>query len=149
MKFAFVALIAGASAIKLDKDFYFARDNGRNQYERVPTTRFSGDHDDIFMRSMIMNYAQEATQKYTGEFSGGKEVIDFPSGNFWMGKAPMERAAKEVVGTHKGISGADLDAYMTEYFQKTWDHFDVNGAGAIEVEKSGPFMRFLLSDQYV
>merc|ERR1712166_1084207 len=63
------------------------------------------------MRSMIMNYAQEATQKYTGEYSGGKEVIDFPSGNFWMGKAPMERAAKEVVGTHKNLAGADLDAY--------------------------------------
>ena len=58
MKFtAIVALIAGVSAIKLDRDFYFARDNGRNLYERIPTTRFSGDHDDIFMRSMIMNYA--------------------------------------------------------------------------------------------
>jgi hypothetical protein len=65
-----------------------------------------------------------------------------------MSKVSMERAAREVVGTQKGLSGAELDAYMKEYYDKTWAHFDVNGAGVIEVDKSGPFMHFLLSDQY-
>ena len=42
-----------------------------------------------------------------------------------------------------------LDAYMKTYFQKAWDHFDVNQTGSIEVIKMPQFMRFLASDQWM
>ena len=63
---------AAASAIKLAKDkeevdhsneFFEARENGTGpldkKYERVPPEHFATGSDDLFMKSMIMNYAQE------------------------------------------------------------------------------------------
>jgi len=64
-----------------------------------------------------------------------------------MSKKDMTRAAKEVLGTHKGLKGEALDTYMDTYFERCWNNFDVNGEGAIEVIKSPMFMRFLASDQ--
>jgi len=57
------------------------------------------------------------------------------------------KIGNEVLGTHKGLSGDMLSAYMTTYFQRTWDHFDVNGSGLLEVIKMPQFMRMLASDQ--
>ena len=59
----------------------------------------------------------------------------------------MIRAAKEVLGTHKGLSGDKLSAYLDTYFPRAWENFDVNGSGAVEVVKAPQFMRFLASDQ--
>jgi len=56
-------------------------------------------------------------------------------------------AAKEVLNTHKGLSGDALTAYLDTYFAKAWAHFDVNQGGDIEVIKMPQFMRFLCSDQ--
>merc|ERR1719230_1328241 len=107
--------------------------------------RFSSDDDDIFMRSMIENYALEektAEDKATG-YAGGE-----PSGKFWMDEAAAKAAASEVLCTHKAICGADLTAYLGTYFSKAWGHFDVNRTGYIEVIKMPQFIRFLASDQY-
>ena len=46
------------------------------EYKRVTPTRFAEDTDDIFMRSMIENYALEQKTKK-----------GFASGNFWMNEA--------------------------------------------------------------
>ena len=59
----------------------------------------------------------------------------------------MLRAATEVLGTHKGLSGDSLKAYLDTYFDRAWENFDVNGKGAVEVIKAPQFMRFLASDQ--
>lgn len=90
------------------------------------------------MRSMIMNYAAEL-----------KDDDGVPTGQFFMNSASTRRAGAEVLGTHKGLKGAENKAYLDTYFQRVWDHFDVNGSGMIEVEKMPQFMRMLLSDQYV
>merc|ERR1711934_91286 len=146
MKFV-ALLLATASATTLSQQgVFYARDNGRGpegfKYTRVPPMMFSGPGDDQLTRSMIMNYAEEAKTKIG-------DVEDVPSGHFFMGKAAAKRAASEVLATHKGISGAENKAYLEEYFPRTWDHFDVNGSGSIEVEKMQSFLRFFLSDQYV
>ena len=86
-------------------------------YVRKLPNNFSADTDDIFMRSMIANYALE-------ENAGGK-----PTGKFWMNKALTKAAAREVLATHKGLKGAKLDAYLKKYFDKAWGHFDVNRVG--------------------
>ena len=67
------------------------------EYKRVTPPRFAEDTDDIFMRSMIEQYALEQKTKK-----------GFPSGNFWMNESTTRAAAAEVLETHKGLSGKDL-----------------------------------------
>merc|ERR1719440_559582 len=116
------------------------------KYERVITSNFASDSDDIFMRSMIKSYAHEKRTPIE-ELDDGTRIGGEPTGSFWMGKKDMQRAAKEVLGTHKGLSGDKLASYMDTYFDRAWDNFDVNGSGAVEVIKAPQFMRFLASDQ--
>ena len=118
-------------------------DDGK--YERVTTPHFSSDSDDLFMRSMIRNYALEERTKFETEEDGTKTGGE-PTGRFWMNKHMTEHAGEEVLGTHKGLAGAELKAYMDTYFQRTWEHFDVNGSGSIEAIKMPQFMRMLASD---
>merc|ERR1711957_923485 len=116
------------------------------KYERKVTSNFASDSDDIFMRSMITKYAHEKRTSIE-ELDDGSKIGGEPTGSFWMGKKDMFRAAKEVMGTHKGLSGAALDDYLETYFDRAWSNFDVNGDGSLEVLKSPMFMRFLASDQ--
>ena len=141
MKFtAVVALASSTAAIKLSGDFFEARENGTGpldkKYERVPPEHFSTGSDDLFMKSMIMNYAQE-----------GKDKDDAPNGQFFMTEAQTKAAASEVLGTHKGLDGPAKAEYLKTYFPRTWAHFDVNKQGMIGVETMPAFMRFLASDQ--
>ena len=118
---------------------------GAAAYERVTPARFAADSDDIFMRSMIQNYAIE---KGT-EVKEGSDESSVPTGKFVMNEATMRAAASEVLCTHKGLCGNNLQSYLDTYFGKSWGHFDVNRTGEIEVGKSPQFMRFLASDQYM
>merc|ERR1711939_1150859 len=106
-----------------DNGYFFARDIGRGtldrKYERVPPVMFSADSDDLFMRSMIMKYAAEE-----------KTEDGAPSGNFFLNEASARAASAEVLGTHKGLAGAEL-SYLATFFPRTWAHFDVNGSGMI------------------
>merc|ERR1719267_82434 len=81
------------------------------KYERVITSHFSADTDDIFMRSMITKYAHEKRTSIE-ELDDGTKIGGEPTGSFWMDKGDMQRAAKEVLGTHKGLSGDKLKTYM-------------------------------------
>merc|ERR1712151_1428740 len=101
------------------------------KYERVVTAHFSADNDDIFMRSMIKKYAvEERTDSET--LDDGTKIGGEPTGKFWMTKSTSLAAAKEVLNTHKGLSGAALASYLDTYFDKAWAHFDVNKGGDIE-----------------
>merc|ERR1712147_411045 len=93
------------------------------KYLRVIPAHFTTGTDDIFMRSMVKTYAIE--EKECEHEAGAKA------------------ASKEVLATHKGLSGDALKTYMDTYFAKAWAHFDVNKAGLIEVSKAPQFMRFL------
>ena len=145
MKFATLALIATASAVRLsdEKDhsdeFYEAYQDGQHfgkvTYHRVAPAWFTDDADDIFMRSMVMQYALE-----------GKNKDGSPNHKFWMNEAQTKAAASEVLDTNKGMKEG-RDAYLSNYFAKTWAHFDVNSSGMLEVIKMPQFMRFLTSDQ--
>ena len=142
MKFSvLLALATTCTAVKItDNGYFFARDIGRGtldkKYERVPPARFSADSDDLFMRSVIMKYAAEE-----------KTEDGAPSGNFFLNEASTRALASEVLGTHKGLKGADLKEYLNTYFPRTWAHYDVNKTGFIGVEVAPQFMRFVASDQ--
>ena len=118
------------------------------KYERVVTSHFSADSDDIFMRSMIKKYAvEERTDSET--LDDGTKIGGEPTGKFWMTKSTALAASKEVLNTHKGLGGGALASYLDTYFDKAWAHFDVNRSGQVEVIKMPQFMRFLCSDQYM
>ena len=109
---------------------------GGGGYERVVPARFATDDDDIFMRSMIKNYALEAKTKEC-----------FPSGSFWMDEAAARAASNEVLETNCGKHGQEKADWIASYFGKAWNHFDVNRTGKIEVIKMPQFFRFLCSNQ--
>ena len=159
---ALVALLAltSTNAVKLDAivkakdedekevdhsgEFYEARDSAAptpenkdaGKYIRVIPDHFSNGTDDLFMRSMLTTYAQE-----------GKNKDGSPNGNFVMDEAGAKAAAAEVLGTHKGLSGAALKDYLATYFPRTFAHYDVNKTGKLGVEVMPQFMRFIASDQ--
>jgi len=79
----------------------------------------------------------------------GTKIGGEPTGKFMMTQSTALAASKEVLNTHKGLSGDALSAYLDTYFDKAWAHFDVNQSGKIEVIKMPQFMRFVASDQYM
>merc|ERR1719352_1538957 len=111
---------------------------GGDAYERQIPAHFSGDGDDLFMRSVLKNYALE----------GKDEDTEKPTGKFSLDETQAKALATEVLGTHKGLSGANLKNYMDTYWAKSWGHFDVNRSGSIEAIRAPQLMRFLASDQY-
>ena len=155
MKFAIAALLGLAAAHQGIKEidpspaYYTPFDHEATYYERVTTPRFAEDTDDIFMRSMIEQYALEERNKEYKDTTTGLKTGGEPSGKFWMNHASTLAAAKEVLNTHKGLSGKMLDDYINTYFEKAWGHFDVNQTGFVEVIKMPQLMRFLCSDQYM
>ena len=154
MKYTILALLGfltiDASAVVLRKEeeeevdhsgeFFEARENGTGpldaKYERIAPEHFAAGSDDLFMRSMILQYALE-----------GKNKDGSPNGKFFMNEAATRAASGEVLETHKGLSGAAKAEYLKAYFPRTWAHFDVNKGGMIGVESMPQFMRFLASDQ--
>jgi hypothetical protein len=82
------------SNVQLDK-WYTLFDQDANVddvgYSRATTPRFSADSDDIFMRSMIEQYALEAGD--CDEDADGNEINCKPSGKFWMDKSGTYAAA--------------------------------------------------------
>ena len=143
------SFLAAASAVTLQGDYFTVFESGREwgdtPYKRITPTQFTTAEDDIFMRSMIQQYALEG--KNCDEDADGKKINCKPNGKFYMNEKQMKTAAKEVLATHKGLKGDALDTYLATYWGKAWGHFDVNRSGVIEVMKSPQLMRFLSSDQ--
>ena len=104
------------------------------------------DGSDVFMRSMITKYALEL--KACDECG----MACVPTGNFTVNNSGLRHAAKEVLATHMGLTGDAQKAYLDEYFDKAWGHFDVTNSlnpGMLEVIKMPQFMRFLCNDQHM
>ena len=94
------------------KEFYNAWNAVKDEeegYHRVIPAHFSGDDDDLFMRSMCKTYALE-----------GKNKDGSPNGNFQMDEAVTRAAASEVLETHKGLTGDAKKKYLDTYFPRTW-----------------------------
>merc|ERR1711998_768692 len=76
--------------VQLGDDYFHAGESGSlgsKEYERVTPSRFSADSDDIFMRSMIQQYALEAKGPKDAPNEGE------PTGHFWMNEATTRAAA--------------------------------------------------------
>ena len=142
MKFALVAIVAAVSAVTLSGSPPFQPGQsgklGGGSYDRATPARFSSDSDDLFMRSVVQNYAQEGAND-DGE----------PTGVFTLSESSARQLATEVLATHKSIKGAAQATYLGAYWAKAWGHFDVNRTGSIPILYAPQLMRFLCSDQYM
>ena len=88
------------------------------------------------MYQIINNYAlEQKTDK--GE----------PSGIFKMDKKATMNAVKSVIAQSKKLQGKELDDYANQYFSRTWEHFDVNKEGKLDVLDMPAFMKYVCSDQ--
>lgn len=90
------------------------------------------------MRSIYTKFALEQKTKE------GK-----PSGVFKMDKANTKSVASQVMSRVKKLQGKDLDAFVNQYFQRTWDHFDVNQTGYLDTLDMTAFMKYMASDQSI
>ena len=63
-----------------------------------------------------------------------------------MDKKGCLQVATELVGQYKKLSGQNLQEYLTLNFYDLWDHFDVNKAGLVEIERMSQFYKMLLKD---
>ena len=160
MKFFTLALLATASAIKINsdpipvtptpvekhdctKEYFRAYQDGMEgdqAYKRVVPVHFNGegDHDDRFMWNLYKNYALE-----------GKTKDCKPSGKFWIDKRGAATVALEVLQNNVGMDLTKANKHLDEYFEKAWNHYDVNQTGLIEVTMMHTFMKFLSGEPFV
>jgi hypothetical protein len=94
-------------------------------YKRDMPERFTAERDDRLMNSMIKNYAREITN------DGAK------TGHFFLNHDDALAASQEVTETHMGWDASRAKAYLgvDDAFENTWNHFDVNHDGLVEVER--------------
>jgi hypothetical protein len=95
--------------------------------------QYTAERDDRLMNSLITKYAREVKN------ADGQSAL-------FLNKDDAKAVSEEVVNSHKSdIATADVD------FDATWNHFDINHDGLVEVERMPQFLRFLtngaLNDQ--
>lgn len=81
------------------------------------------------MKSLISKYALE------GKTDGA------PNGKFYLDKSAASAVANEVVGSHFNFTGPKKEKFLAGKFDQLWNHYDVNNAGFIDVQRGAPFLR--------
>ena len=97
--------------------------------------RFSEERDDRLMNSLIQNYAIEM-----------KDKDGNPTGHFFCDRSGALDVSKEVVATHYSKDNAKQSGLLLDRFDETWNHFDVNHDGIVEVGRMPQFLRYLLGN---
>ena len=124
-----------------------SRDEPEAKYTRkVPAKYSENGGGDVMVGSMIKTYAVEEKKCDDDDVPDGE---CWPTGNFFVMKSSAKMAAKEVLSTHMNLTGEEQTAYLNDYFDKAFSHFDVGGAGLLGVNQMPAFFRFLLSDQRI
>jgi hypothetical protein len=124
--------------LKDEIDHYPANFEGAwegQDYKREIPERFSATSDDRLMNSMISSYAIEV-----------KDQDGKPTGHFFLDKEGAKAASLEVIKTHANVDAKKEDGPVEQRFEETWNHFDVNKDGLIEVERMSQFFRYLLGN---
>ena len=105
-------------------------------YDRKMPEHFQDKHlDDMFMHSMINNYAKE-----------GRNPDGTANGKFYLDRDAGYQASKEVVTTHLGLVGDELKNYLDHNFDEAWDYYDVNHENLIEADRMSTLFRYLCHD---
>ena len=62
-------------------------------------------------------------------------------------KVILEALSKEVLGTHKGLKGPELDLWIGDHFDSTWEYYDAAHQGSLAPDRMPSFMRYLANDR--
>merc|ERR1712167_53458 len=99
----------------------------------TPTSGHGGADEDDVMNNIFNHYAVSVTNA-AGQGTGQKVLY----------KDGCQKACAEILLVTKQVSEAKMEAYMGEFFPRTWAKFDLNNAGEIDITESHTFMRSLL-----
>merc|ERR1712147_64286 len=99
----------------------------------TPTSGYFGADEDDVMNNIFNHYAVEVTNEACSKT--GQKVLY---------KDGAQKACAEVLLVTKQVSEAKMEAYMAEFFPRTWAKFDMNNSGEIDITESHTFMRSLL-----
>jgi len=99
----------------------------------TPSSGYFGADEDDVMNNIFGHYAVEVTNA-AGQKTGQKVLY----------KEGCQKACAEILLVSKQVSEAKMEAYMAEFFPRTWAKFDLNNAGEIDITESHTFMRSLL-----
>jgi len=131
MKFAHVLLFAvvSASAFKLAKK----DDDPPPTAADTPSSGYYGADEDDVMNNIFNHYAVPVTNA-AGQATG--QHVLYRDG--------AQKACAEILLVTKQVSEAKMEAYMAEFFPRTWAKFDMNNTGEIDITESHTFFRSLL-----
>ena len=79
---------------------------------------------------------------FVGEFPDCNK----PTGRIWLFHDQAIAAGKEAVKEYYGYNGEKLDQYCNEHLNSTWNHFDVNKDGKVEIERGHQYLRMVLGN---
>ena len=106
------------------------------EYKRDIPEQFTDEHlDDMFMNSMLSNYAKE-----------GRNPDGTKNGKFYLDRDSGRKASQEVVQTHLKLTGKANEDYLVHNFDEAWDYYDVNRENLIEADRMSTFFRYLCHD---
>ena len=125
-----VASLYGAQAV--NKDWFEDKTAPPYAAETPSSGYFGADEDDV-MNNIFNHYATDITNE-AGVGTGQKVLL----------KENCKKACAEILLVTKQVSEAKMEAYMGEFFPRTWAKYDINNAGEIDVTESHTFMRALM-----
>ena len=108
------------------------------EYNRIIPEQYNEESPNRFMYLILTKFALE-----------GKNADGTPNGNFFMDQKQTKRAGKMIVEKYKKLEGKENEDYMKQYFDRTWEHFDVNNDNRLDALDMPAFMKYLCSDQSI
>ena len=126
MKFSTI-LIAAAALVSVEAI------QGAPTAADTPSSGYYGADEDDVMNNIFNHYAVPVTNA-AGQATG-QHVLH---------RDGAQKACAEVLLVTKQVSEAKMEAYMAEFFPRTWAKFDLNNSGEIDITESHTFMRSLL-----
>jgi hypothetical protein len=107
-----------------------------------------------YMRNIPEQYNEESPNRFmylilTKFALEGKNADGTPNGIFKMDRKETKRAGKMIIEKYKHLDGAKNDEYLKQYFDRTWEHFDVNNDERLDALDMPAFMKYLCSDQNI
>ena len=139
MKYTTIFAIAALFAVSMESTQAVSLDRKKKKEEPLPTAAdtpasgyYGADEDDV-MNNIFNHYAVEVTNA-AGEKTGQKVLY----------KDAAQKACAEVMLVTKQLGESKMEAYMAEFFPRTWAKYDINNSGEIDVTEAHTFMRALL-----
>ena len=99
----------------------------------TPSSGYYGADEDDVMNNIFNHYAVPVTNA-AGQATG--QHVLYRDG--------AQKACAEILLVTKQVSEAKMEAYMAEFFPRTWAKFDSNNSGEIDITESHTFMGSLL-----